>query len=179
MWAALAVEPAGAAHEAPVAFYATAEFWVAIGFIILLALIGKRAYRLVIVSLDERAERIRGRIDETARLAEEAQALLATYERKQRDAAGEAEQILADSRREVDRLTEHAAAELERSLRRREEMAIERISQAEAAAVAEVRTRAVDVAIEATQRLITAKMTPKQSDALIDAAIAELPGKLH
>jgi F-type H+-transporting ATPase subunit b len=179
MWAALAVEQGDVAHHAPEPFYATAEFWVAVGFIILLGLIGKRAYRLVIVSLDERAERIRGRIDETARLAEEAQALLATYERKQRDAAGEAEQILADARREVDRLTEHAAAELERSLRRREEMAIERISQAEAAAVAEVRASAVDVAVEATQRLIAAKMTAKQSDALIDAAIAELPGKLH
>lgn len=180
MWAALAVEPAdAAAQHAPESFYATAEFWVAIGFIILLALVGRRAYRLVTVSLDERAERIRGRLDEAARLAEEAQALLATYERKQRDAAGEAEQILADARREVDRLTEHAAEDLERSLRRREEMAIERIAHAEAAAVAEVRSRAVDVAMAATERLIADKMTPKQADALVDAAIAELPSKLH
>ena len=96
--------------------------------------------------------------------------MLATYERKQRDAAGEAEQILADARREVDRLTQHAAAELERSLRRREEMA---------AAVAEVRIRAVDVAMQATERVLLEKMTPKQADALIDAAIAELPSKLH
>ena len=180
MWAAHAAEQAGAAGQhAPEAFYATAEFWVAVGFVILFALIGKRAYRLVTVALDERAERIRSRIDEAARLAEEAQALLATYERKQRDAAGEAEQILADARREVDRLTQHAAAELERSLRRREEMAIERIAQAEAAAVAEVRIRAVDVAMQATERVLLEKMTPKQADALIDAAIAELPSKLH
>lgn len=155
------------------------EFWVAVGFVILIGLIGKRAYRLVVVSLDERAERIRGRIDEAARLAEEAQALLATYERKQRDAAGEVEQILTDARREVDRLAEQAAADLERSLRRREEMAIERIAHAEAAAVAEVRSRAVDVAIQATERLLVDKMTPKQADALVDAAIAELPAKLH
>ncbi len=176
MWAAHAAEIAhAAAQHAPEPFYATAEFWVAVGLVIFLALVGKRAYRLVIVSLDERAERIRGRLDEAVRVAEEAQALLAAYERKQRDAAGEAEQILADARREVDRLTEHAAAELERSLRRREDMAIERIAHAEAAALAEVRTRAVDVAMQASERLLLEKMTPKQSDALIDAAIAELP----
>lgn len=179
MWAAFAAEHGAAAAHASEPFYATAEFWVAIGFFILLALIGKRAYRLVVVALDERADRIRSRIDEAARLAEEAQALLATYERKQRDAAGEAEQILADARREVDRLTEHAAAELDRSLQRREEMAIDRIAQAEAAAIAEVRTRAVDVAMQASERLLVEKMTPKQADALIDAAIAELPQKLH
>ena len=58
-------------------------------------------------------------------------------------------------------------------------MAIERIAQAEAAAVAEVRIRAVDVAMQATERVLLEKMTPKQADALIDAAIAELPSKLH
>lgn len=179
MGAAQAAEHAAAAAHAAEPFYATAEFWVAVGFVILIGLIGKRAYRLVVVSLDERADRIRGRIDEAARLAEEAQVLLAAYERKQRDAAGEAEQILADARREVDRLSKHASQELERSLRRREEMAIERIAQAEASAVAEVRTRAVDVAMQATERVLLDKMTPKQADALIDAAIAELPSKLH
>lgn len=179
MWTAAAAEQAhDAAHAAP-AFYATPEFWVSVGLIILLVLIGKRAYRLVIVALDERAERIRNRLEEAQRLAEEAQALLATYERKQRDAAGEAEQILSDARREVDRLAESAAADLERALQRREELALERIAQAEQAAVDEVRTRAVDVAMQATQTLLVQKMTPKQSDALVDQAIADLPKKLH
>ncbi len=181
MWSALAAETAhGAAHAAaPEAFYATAEFWVAIGFLIFIALIGKRAYRLVVVGLDERAERIRARLEEAGRLAEEAQTLLATYERKQRDAAGEAEAIVADARREADRLAEQASAELQRSLKRREELALERIAQAEASAVAEVRARAVDVAMQATQNLLVQKLTPAQSNALIDTAIAELPGKLH
>ena len=56
---------------------------------------------------------------------------------------------------------------------------MERIAQAEKAAIAEVRGRAVDVAIEATRRLLAERMTPKQADALIDAAISELPEKLH
>lgn len=179
MWAAYAAEAAHGAEQAAEPFYASAEFWVAVGLVILLALIGKRAYRLIVVSLDERAERIRARLDEASKLAEEAQSLLATYERKQRDAASEAEAIVADARREADRLAEQASVDLQRSLKRREELAIERIAQAEAAAVAEVRTRAVDVAMQATQALLVQKLTPAQSDALIDSAIEELPQKLH
>lgn len=179
MWSAFAAEAAHGAEHAAEPFYASAEFWVAVGLVILLALIGKRAYRLIVVSLDERAERIRARLDEASKLAEEAQTLLATYERKQRDAASEAEAIVADARREADRLAAQASADLERSLKRREELAIERIAQAEAAAVAEVRTRAVDVAMQATQALLVQKLTPAQSDALIDSAIDELPQKLH
>lgn len=179
MWSAFAAEAAHGAEHAAEPFYASAEFWVAVGLVILLALIGKRAYRLIVVSLDERAERIRARLDEASKLAEEAQTLLATYERKQRDAASEAEAIVADARREADRLAAQASADLERSLKRREELAVERIAQAEAAAVAEVRTRAVDVAMQATQALLVQKLTPAQSDALIDSAIDELPQKLH
>ena len=131
------------------------------------------------MALDDRAEKIRNRIDEASRLAEEAQAMLATYERKQRDAAEEAEAILAGARREAERLAADAKEDLERALKRREAQAMERIAQAEKAAIAEVRARAVDVAIEATRRLLAERLTPKQADALIDAAIAELPKKLH
>jgi F0F1-type ATP synthase, subunit b len=179
IWSAFAAEAAHGAEHAPEPFYATAEFWVAVGLIIFLALVGKRAYRLIVVGLDERAERIRARLDEASKLAEEAQSMLATYERKQRDAAEEAEAIVADARREAERLAEQATAELQRSLKRREELALERIAQAEAAAVAEVRTRAVDVAMQATQALLVQTLTPTQSDTLIDNAIAELPQKLH
>lgn len=179
IWSAFAAEAAHGAEHAAEPFYAGAEFWVAVGFLIFVALIGKRAYRLVVVGLDERAQRIRARIEEASRLAEEAQAMLATYERKQRDATNEAEAIVADARREADRLAAEASAELQRSLKRREQMAIERIAQAEAAAIAEVRSRGVDVAMEATRRLLLEKLTPDQSDALIDKAIEELPAKLH
>ncbi|NJO55423.1 MAG: F0F1 ATP synthase subunit B [Rhodospirillales bacterium] len=179
MWSAFAADAAHGAEHASEPFYADPTFWVLVGLILLVALIGKRAYTLVVVGLDERAARIRERIDEATRLAEEAQALLATYERKQRDAADEAEQIVTDARREADRISEQASADLERSLKRRENLALERIAQAEAAALAEVRDRGVDVAMEATRRLLIQKLTPTQSDSLIDAAINDLPHKLH
>jgi F-type H+-transporting ATPase subunit b len=176
---AAAQHAATAAEHASEALFTTAEFWVAIALLIFVYLIGRRVYRLVVVALDDRAEKIRNRVDEAARLAEEAQALLLSYERKQRDAAEEAEAILARAGREAERLSDDAKADLERTLKRREAQAMDRIAQAEKAAVVEVRARAVDVAIEATRRLLAQRLTPKQADALIDAAIDELPKKLH
>jgi F-type H+-transporting ATPase subunit b len=159
--------------------FTTAEFWVAIALAIFLFFVARRAYRIIVIALDDRAEKIKNRIDEAGRLAEEAQALLASYERKQRDAAEEAEAIIAGARREAERLSADAKEDLERALRRREAQAMERIAQAEAAAIAEVRARAVDVAMEATRRLMAERLTPQQADGLIDAAIAELPKKLQ
>ena len=167
----------GAAHAEP--FYATAEFMVLIALAVFVFLIGRRAFNLLGVALDDRAEKIKNRIDEAARLADEAQAMLATYERKQRDAAEEADSILAGARREAERLTADAKRDLEAALKRREAQAMERIAQAEKAAIDEVRGRAVDVAIEATRKLLAERLTPKQQGALIDAAIAELPKRLH
>lgn len=169
---------AGAAH-APEPFYTEAEFWVAIALVIFLVLLGRRAFRLIVVALDERAEKIKARIDEASRLADEAQALLSTYQRKQKDAAVEAESILANARKEAERLAADAQAELDRTLKRREAQAMERIAQAEKAALAEVRARAVDVAVEATRKLLAERLTASQADALVDAAISELPSKLH
>lgn len=180
-WVAMAAETAaepGAEHGAE-PFYLGAEFWVFVAFVIFVILVGRTAYRVVIAALDDRAQRIKDQVDEATRLAEEAQQLLATYERKQRDAAAEAETVVEMARREADRLSDQAAKDLERSLKRREQLAFERIAQAEAAAVAEVRTRATEIALEATRRLVVQRVSGKRADALIDAAIEELPTRLN
>lgn len=163
----------GAEHAVP--FYLEAEFWVIVGFLIFIGLVGKRIFRLLTVALDERAEKIRDRIDEAAKAAEEAQALLASYERKQRDAAEEAEAIVSSARKEAARVAIEAKEELERTLKRREAAALERIAQAEQAAIAEVRGRAVDVAVDATRRILAERLTAQQGDRLIEQAIDELP----
>ena len=118
-------------------------------------------------------------IDEAARLAEEAQQMLAAYERKRREAGEEAESLLDQARRQADLLEERAGQDLERALKRREELAMERIAQAEQAAMADIRATAVEVAVEATRRLLATEVSTKQANALIDEAIAELPKKLH
>lgn len=157
----------------------TPEFWVAIGFVLLIVGIARPAFRLISSGLDARAERIRTTLDEAAQLREEAQHLLAEYQRKQRDAAKEIDELLASARAEAERSSENAKAALEESLKRREQLAVDKIAQAEADALQAVRNTAVDVAIAATRNLLANKLDPAVNAGLIDKAIAELPQKLH
>lgn len=155
------------------------EFWVAIAFVIFVVLVWKKAKVTILGALDARAEKIRAELDEAQRLREDAQSTLAAYQRRQRDALKEAEAIIAHAREEAARIRAQAGTDLEASLKRREAQAVDRINQAEAAAVAEVRNLTVDLAIQASRKLLTEGIQADQADRLIDQAIAELPKHLH
>lgn len=161
------------------AFYSTPEFWVAVAFVIVVAAIVRPFLRFVTAALDRRSEAIRHRIDEAQKLREEAQDLLASFQRKQREAVREAEEIVEDARKETQRLSEQASADLEKSIARRESLAIERIKQAELKALHEVQNEAADIVLEATRRLLAETVTGDKAAALIDGAIEELPKQLH
>jgi len=171
-----AAEAGAAAHGA---FYEEPTFWVAIAFVITIAAAGKAVYLKISAALDERSEAIRSEIEEATRLREEAQELLASYERKQRDAAGEAEQIAERAKGEAEYLADKAAKDLEDMIQRRERQAKDRIAQAEISARDEIRAAAIDVAMEASRRILADKVSGKKGDALVDAAIKDLPSKLH
>jgi F-type H+-transporting ATPase subunit b len=155
------------------------HFWVLISAVILIALIWKPASRAISSALDERAVRIRNELDEARRLRDEAEQLLADYRRQEREAVADAQAIVAHAREEAERLAVQAASDLEQSLTRRQRLAEERIAQAEARAVAEVRATAVDTAIAAAREVIASELDERRGGALIDAAIAGLPQQLR
>ncbi len=157
----------------------TPEFWVALAFIFLVAAIFKPLAGFITGALDARSERIRRSIEDAVQLREEAQHVLAEYQRRQRDAAGECADIVSHAEAEAKRIAEQAAARLEATLKRREQLALDRIAQTEAEAVQAVRSATVDIAIAATRRLLSARMDAATGGALIDAAIADLPARLH
>ena len=166
-----------AGHAEP--FYVAAEFWVMLAFVILVAGAFKPLFRIAVTALDARAETIKRQIDEAARLREEAQGLLATYQRKHRDAVKEAGDILGQARDEAARQATRAEEMLVESLKRRERMALERIAVAEARTLEAVRGMAVDMAIDATRRALAETMTGKKAHDLVAEAIKELPKKLN
>ncbi len=159
--------------------YQDPAFWVAVAFAIFVAGAVWKGRAPIAGMLDARIEAIRAEIDEARRLREEAQASLAGYQRKLRDAIGEAEQIVAHAGDEADRSAERAAEALAAALARRQAQALDNIAQAEAAAVKQVRDTTVDVALAATREVLRAHLAGASADALIDAAIKELPEKLH
>ncbi|NKB22267.1 MAG: F0F1 ATP synthase subunit B [Alphaproteobacteria bacterium] len=157
----------------------TPEFWVAVGFLLLMALIAKPAWKAITASLDSRADKIKTSLDDAASLREEVQSLLADYQRRQRDATREVDEMLANAQAEAERTATEAAETLADSLKRREQLAIDKIAQAEADAMQAVRNTAIDVAVTATQRILTEQLDDAAAAQLVDSAIAELPNKLH
>ena len=91
----------------------------------------------------------------------------------------ETEEMIARARDEASRLAKEGAEKLEELVKRREQLAIEKIAQAEADAVREVRAMSVEIAVAATRSLIAARMDADKSGALVDQAIADLSTKLH
>ena len=155
------------------------EFWVGVSFVIFVALVYRPVSAKLAVALDDRAAKIKAELDEAVRLREEAQALLARYQRQQNDAVKEAEEITAQARTTSEAFASQAAKSLEELLKRREIQATDRIARAEQEAVAEVRARAVDLAIGATRRLLVESLDDKARAASVDAAIGDLATKLH
>lgn len=129
--------------------------------------------------LDARAAAIKAELEEARALREEAKAILASYERKQKEMMEQSERIVAAAKEEALAAAAQAKEDLKVSIARRLAAAEERIASAEAAAVREVRETAVDVAVAAAADVLAQQMTAQAASATIDAAITEVGTKLH
>ena len=159
--------------------FADPTFWVAVAFVIFLALAGKAAWKGITGMLDQRAVAITKQLDDAMKLRAEAEATLAEYKMKRDAAESEAKGIIDLAKAEAASLKTRAEAELENTIKLRERQALDRIAQAEAKATAEVRTTAVDAAISATRTLLQERMQSGRGTELVDQAIAELPRRLN
>jgi F-type H+-transporting ATPase subunit b len=157
----------------------TPELAVGIAFVIFVALVLWKGMAKITVGLDKRSKGISQLLDEAQNLREEAQAALAGYQRQQRDALAAAEEIIAHAKDEADRMKIDAEAALAATLKRREEQAVDRIAQAEAKAIQDVRDQAVDLVIAVTTKLIGDNMSADVQGRLIGDATGELAGKLQ
>src|SRR3954447_22450846 len=156
-----------------------AEFWVAIAFALFVGVLAYYGvHKLLLRMLDERRERIRGELDEARRLKEEAQALLASYQRKKQEAEQEAQAIVAGAHAEAERLASETAARMEEFIGRRSQMAETKIAQAEAQALADVRAAAADAAVAAAGKVLAKTVKGSLADDLINKGVEYLKSKL-
>lgn len=156
------------------------ENWVALGFICFIGLlIYLGAHRRVFEAIDSRQARIKGELDEARRLREEAQALLAEFERKGREAETEAEAIIAGAKMEAERLATEAKARMEDFVARRTRMAEDKIVQAETQAMADVRAAAADAAVAAAAKILSTAAKGKVAEALLAKGIEDVRQKLN
>jgi len=159
---------------------ATPELWVLVSFALFLALlVYYKIPNKVVKALDDRADRIRTELAEARRLREEAEAILADYQRKRTEAEREAEDIIAMARKEAQFYAEEQRKALTESLQRRVKLAEEKITRAEEQAIQDIRSRSVDVAIAAAETLIANQLKGKSAESLVEKSVREISTKLN
>lgn len=155
------------------------RFWVAVSFFIFFALTYKKIAKFAFGALDDRSAKIKKELDEARRLREEAQGILDQYKQKQAHYMKEAEEILANAKRDADTLRGYAEKEMNAQLEGRTKQAMDRIAQEEAQAITDVRNHVVDLALSAARSLIVEHVGNLSQDELVKLALSDIERKIH
>ena len=155
-------------------FYATVGLVIFLGYMVYLKVPG-----LMGKALDDRAEKISSELAEARRLREEAQQLLAEYQRKRKEAEKEAAGIISSAEHEAKAIAAEAKKKTEEYIVRRTALAEQKIAQAESQAVLEVKSSAIDLAVAVTESILASKLTGKTSEDYFAKSISEVKTHLN
>lgn len=157
-----------------------ATFYAFVGLILFFIVVAYfKVPGLMMKSLDSRADQVRDELAEAKRLREEAQHVLAEYQRKRREAEAEAKDIVAAAEREAEAIKEEARQKTAEYIERRTAFSEQKIRQAEADAIDAVRGAAVDVAVEAARTVLLKKATPAVQSKLFAKSVDEVKSRLN
>ena len=154
-------------------------FWVAICVLAFLGfLFFKGVHKVMGTALDARSTKISDELAEARRLREEAQALLASYQRKQKEAETQAEEIVKQARSDAENMATQARKDLAERLERRAAQAEAKITNAEAQALGEVKAKAADLAMDAAENILRTKMSAAEKSKFIQDGIKQMGATL-
>ena len=153
--------------------------WVAISFVVFVLLAVKFAGAKITGALDKRIAEIRTEIDTAEKLKAEAQALLADFQQKQKDAEATAAQIIEQAKASALAVQKAAEADLTESMERREAQLTDRLKRIEEKAIADIQNHAADLAMQATREIVTKTLDEKASTKLVDQAISSVAKYLN
>ena len=177
---AASAAPALAAGDYPFFSLRNTDLIVLMGFVVFVGiLLYFKVPAMITGMLDKRAEEIRAELAEARRLREEAQELRASFERKKTEVKEQAERIVAKARSDAELAAKQAREDLEHSIQRRLKAAEDQIASAEAAAVREVRNRAVQVAVAVSAELIGKNLSTADANRMIEDSIKTVEARLH
>ena len=155
------------------------SLWLLLSFLIFAGLIYKFGKNALLSMLDTRIESIREEIKTAENLRVEAQEMLAQYQRKQKDAAKDAEKIIANAKQQADDIQKQADKDLKETIARREKQLKERVERMKQNAKDEILEYASNLAIAATQEIIADNLDKKANDKLVDDAIKNVSKNIH
>ncbi len=157
-----------------------AEIFVVLGFFALIGImIYFGAHTMILKGLDARGEAVQAELDQAAKLRNEAAALLASFEKKSKEAEANAARIVEEARAQAEQLAREAAERLGDFIARRTKQAEAKIALAEAQAAADVRAAAADHAAKAAETMLRDQMRGSSGAELVSREIAGLKSRLN
>lgn len=156
-------------------FFSQPASWTLVAFIIFVAIaIYLKAPSMIGKLLDEQIERVKKELSDAIELKEEANTLLAEYERKKEDAEKEAETIIANAKVRAKNYEQSALAKSEEIIKRQEAQSIEKINQAEIQAMSKIRKSIIEKSIDSAEKLVSEKISSKKSDQIFTDSLKDL-----
>ncbi|NCO03185.1 MAG: hypothetical protein GW903_03235 [Alphaproteobacteria bacterium] len=155
------------------------SFWVGVSFVLFLIVAYKLGAKVIVGGLDNKIQEIKDEIDNAERLRVEAQELLAQYQRKQRDAEKEAEEIVASAQKQAKEMQKSMQLELDELMARRETQVSDRLKRLEDSAISKIKNEAATVAMAATTEMIIQAMDAKTQKTMLDDSIKTVSNKLN
>jgi len=160
--------------------FAHPTIWVFLAIVLVIAgAMYKGIHKVIAKALDDRADGIRSELEEARKLREEAQALLATFQRKQAEAEEQAKDIVKQARLDAETMASQARKDLKERLERRAEQAVAKIKNAEIQAMADVKARAVDLAAKAAEQILRNDLSRADHGILVKNGITEMGKALN
>ena len=146
--------------------------WGIISFAVLVFAMMKFAYPALKKSMDARTERIRGDLDDAARVKTESETVLEEYKRQLADARNESNRIIEEARQTADQLRRDLMTRAEAEVAELRQRARDDIASAQERATADLRTTVGALAIELAEKVVEANLDRDTNMRLIERYIS-------
>ena len=156
-------------------FFYQPSSWVFIAFIIFISItIYLKVPNMVTKLLDEQINKIRNDLDDARKLKEDANSLLAEYERKIESANKEAENIINQAKKNSKIYEENSNKKIEEIISRSEKQSIEKIQQAQKSAINKINEEIINKSVEAAEKIISRNMNDQNNNKLFESSVNQI-----
>ncbi len=155
-------------------FYAEAEFWVGVAFILLVVGLFAPISKVIKSLLKAKIDGIVNRIDSAIKLRDDAQTLLADYERKLRNADSDASAIVEQAKNRIELQKQQQINQLDNELRIKTQEMENLIKSSVDAAKKEILQKVCEKSIHIAAETLKTKIGDAEHDLLIDKSIEKL-----
>ena len=153
--------------------FADPQFWVAVSFILFIAVIFNPVRKILASSLDAQINDIKNKLDEVENLKNEAQKALDEIKDREAKVEKEIQNLKSESEKRIAELKDISSTKLTDQIEKRKILANNKIEQLVRDTNNSLKNYITSVAIETTRNVLLQNLSKEKKSALIDESITE------